>query len=72
MINGLALEAGHAGPHNLVDKEKVAGDDGAGVDHLSLDPIGVVDAQGGGQARLARVTVHPDLQTTSQMTCQNI
>lgn len=33
----LTLEAGHAGPHDLVDKEKVGGDHGAAVYHLLLD-----------------------------------
>ena len=34
----LALEAGHAGAHDLVHEEKVGGDDGARVDHLLLHP----------------------------------
>ena len=33
----LALEAGHAGPHDLVHQQQVGGDDGAAVDHLPLD-----------------------------------
>ena len=33
----LTLEAGHAGPHDLVDKEEVGGDHGAAIDHLLLD-----------------------------------
>ena len=33
----LTLEAGHASPHDFVDKEEVGGDNGAAVDHLLLD-----------------------------------
>ena len=33
----LTLEAGHAGPHDLVDKEEVGGDHGAAIDHLLFD-----------------------------------
>jgi len=33
----LSLEAGHAGPHDLIDKEEVRGDHGAAIDHLLLD-----------------------------------
>ena len=40
----LALEAGHAGAHDFVDKQEVAGNDRAGVDHLLLDAVRVVDA----------------------------
>ena len=34
----LALQAGHAGAHDLVHEKEVGGDDGAGVDHLLLHP----------------------------------
>jgi hypothetical protein len=40
-----ALERGHAGSHDLIDEQEVAGDDGAGVDHLALDVVVVVDAE---------------------------
>jgi len=39
-----SLERGQSCPHDLIDQEEVAGDDGAGVDHLPLDVVVVVDA----------------------------
>ena len=58
----LALKAGHAGPHDLVNQQQVAGDHRAGVDHLAFNAVGVVDTQAGGQAGLTRITVHPNLE----------
>jgi len=43
------FERRHSGAHDLVDKQEVTGDDGAGVDHLALDVV-VVE-----QAEVARV-----------------
>ena len=43
------FERRHSGAHDLVDEQEVAGDDGAGVDHLALDVV-VVE-----QAEVARV-----------------
>jgi hypothetical protein len=40
-----ALERGHAGSHDLIDEQEVAGDDGAGVDHLAFNVVVVVDAE---------------------------
>ena len=57
----LSLEARHAGAHNLVDEEKVAGDDSAGVYHLFLDPDVVVDTLLGGDTRLSTLTIQPNL-----------
>ena len=40
-----AFEGRKSGPHDLVDEEEVAGDDGAGVDHLPLDVEVVEEAE---------------------------
>ncbi len=61
--NGLTLQAGHAGAHDLVDEEQVAGDDGAGVDHLLLDPDVVVDALLCRDTSLATLTINSNLNT---------
>ena len=44
----LALEAGHAGAHDLVDEQQVGRNHRAGVDHLPLHPgkTGKKDGQG--------------------------
>ena len=55
-----SLERGQAGSHDLVDQEEVAGDDGAGVDHLPLDVVVVVDAGVAGVDGLAGGAVHAD------------
>lgn len=61
--NGLTLQAGHAGAHDLVDEEQVAGDDGAGVDHLLLDSDVVVDALLCRDTSLATLAINSNLNT---------
>lgn len=53
-----ALEGGEAGAHDLVDEKQVAGDDGAGVDHLLLHPVVVQDPEVDRVDRLAGGRVH--------------
>ena len=60
---GLSLQAGHAGAHDLVDEEEVAGDDGAGVNHLLLDPDVVVDALLCRNTSLPTLTIQSNLNT---------
>ena len=57
----LALEAGHTSSHDLINQEQVGGDHGAGVDHLPLDPVGVVDPLGRGHTGFTRVEVNSNL-----------